>query len=69
MLRESTPVTVGEHQLDLGPCAHIIYVDKILNLRKARHVMLDEGQATVRMRMAQDLQPPMRYSGTELPSA
>ncbi|WP_254405967.1 hypothetical protein [Streptomyces sp. AC627_RSS907] len=63
-------VTLGEQQIDLGPCTEIYTMDKILNMKEARRDLAAHGHATVTMRVAKHFPPvrylgPLRDSGTE----
>ncbi|MEV5441288.1 hypothetical protein AB0N23_01835 [Streptomyces sp. NPDC052644] len=54
--------TLGEQQIDLGPCTEIYTMDKILNMKEARRDLAAHGNATVTMRVAKRF-PPVRYLG------
>lgn len=54
--------TLGEHQIDLGPCTEVYTMDKILNMKEARRDLAAHGHATVTMRVAKRF-PPVRYLG------
>ncbi len=54
--------TLGEQQIDLGPCTEIYTMDKILNMKEARRDLAAHGHATVTMRVAKRF-PPVRYLG------
>ncbi|WP_329529644.1 hypothetical protein [Streptomyces sp. NBC_01462] len=56
--------TLGEQQIDLGPCTEIYTMDKILNMKKARRDLAERGHATVVMRIAERF-PAVRYLGPE----
>lgn len=59
--------TLGEHQIDLGPCTEIYTMDKILNMKEARRDLAARGHATVVMRIAERF-PAVRYLGPERPA-
>ncbi|MFE9782266.1 hypothetical protein ACFYPA_29480 [Streptomyces sp. NPDC005775] len=59
--------TLGEHQIDLGPCTEIYIMDKILNMKEAQRDLAARGHATVVMRLAERF-PAVRYLGPERPS-
>ncbi|MEU9413295.1 hypothetical protein AB0E08_47455 [Streptomyces sp. NPDC048281] len=63
---ESMIFTLGEHQIDLGPCTETYTMDKILNMREARRALAEHGHATVVMHLAERT-PPVRYLGPEQP--
>ncbi|WP_318219247.1 hypothetical protein [Streptomyces sp. SCL15-6] len=54
--------TLGEQQIDVGPCTEIYTMDKILNMKEARRHLVAHGRATVTMRIAKRF-PPVRYLG------
>ena len=64
---ESMIFTLGDHQIDLGPCIETYTMDKILNMREARRTLAAQGHAKVVMRLAEHF-PAVRYLGTELPT-
>ncbi|MCX5095844.1 hypothetical protein OOK36_44970 [Streptomyces sp. NBC_00365] len=61
---ESMIFTLGEHQIDLGPCTETFTMNKILNMKEARRELAEHGHATVVMRLAEHI-PAVRYLGTE----
>ncbi|MFB6643759.1 hypothetical protein ACFCYF_41755 [Streptomyces chartreusis] len=64
---ESMIFTLGDHQIDLGPCIETYTMDKILNMKEARRALAEQGHAKVVMRLAEHF-PAVRYLGTELPT-
>ncbi|MFJ5157055.1 hypothetical protein ACIQCF_37085 [Streptomyces sp. NPDC088353] len=63
---ESMLFTLGDHQIDLGPCTETYTLDKILNMKEARGALAEHGRATVVMRLAERF-PAVRYLGPERP--
>ncbi|MFJ2651868.1 hypothetical protein ACIO1C_34735 [Streptomyces sp. NPDC087420] len=63
---ESMIFTLGDHQIELGPCTETYTVDKILNMGEARRELAEHGRATVVMRLAECF-PAVRYLGAERP--
>jgi len=63
---ESMIFTLGDHQIDLGPCTETYTVDRILNMGEARRELAEHGRATVAMRLAWRF-PAVRYLGAERP--
>ncbi|MEH0509144.1 hypothetical protein [Streptomyces scabiei] len=63
---ESMIFTLGDHQIDLGPCTETYTMDKILNMGEARRELAAHGHATVVLRLAGHI-PAVRYLGTERP--
>ncbi|WP_405976523.1 hypothetical protein OG496_55300 [Streptomyces sp. NBC_00988] len=63
---ESMIFTLGDHQIDLGPCTETYTMDKILNMPEAQRELAEHGHATVIMRLAEHT-PAVRYLGTEQP--
>ena len=63
---ESMIFTLGDHQIDLGPCTETYTVDRILNMGAARRELAEHGRATVVMRLAERF-PAVRYLGAERP--
>lgn len=63
---ESMLFTLGDHQIDLGPCTETYTMDKILNMKEARRELAEHGHATVVMRLAKHF-PAVRYLGPERP--
>lgn len=61
---ESMIFTLGDHQIDLGPCTETYTMNKILNMKEARHEFAEHGHATVVMRLAEHI-PAVRYLGAE----
>ncbi|ARE79435.1 hypothetical protein B6R96_36010 (plasmid) [Streptomyces sp. Sge12] len=64
---ESMTLTIGEHQIDLGPATEVMTVEKILNLREARQELEATGRTSVRMRIDKT-RPYQRYLGKQLPA-
>jgi hypothetical protein len=64
---ESMLFTLGDHQIDLGPCTETYTMDKILNMKEARRQLAEHGRATVVMRLAERF-PAVRYLGPERPA-
>ncbi|MFF3942986.1 hypothetical protein [Streptomyces phaeofaciens] len=58
--------TLGEHQIDLGPCTETCTMDKALNLEEARRDLAAHGHATVVLRLAERF-PAVRHLGPERP--
>jgi hypothetical protein len=63
---ESLVFTLGEHQINLGPCIEVVTVDRLVNISEARRSLAAHGNATVRMHIDKTI-PALRYLGTELP--
>ncbi|MEV4865504.1 hypothetical protein MRBLMF1_006986 [Streptomyces ossamyceticus] len=63
---ESMIFTIGDHQIDLGPCTETYTMDKILNMKEARRELAEQGHAKVIMRLAERF-PAVRYLGDERP--
>ncbi len=63
---ESMLFTLGDHQIDLGPCTETYTMDKILNMKEARHELAEHGHAKVIMRLSERF-PAVRYLGNERP--
>lgn len=61
---ESMLFTLGDQQIDLGPCVETYTMDKILNMKEARRDLAEHGHATVVMRLAEHI-PAVRYLGTD----
>lgn len=58
--------TLGQHQMDLGPCTETYTMDKILNMKEARRDIAALGHATAVLRLARNF-PAVRYLGSERP--
>lgn len=56
----------GDNRIDLGSMVEVITADRVTNLSEAQRQFDSEGQATVRMSIAQGT-PPVRYLGSEPP--
>ncbi|EDX22846.1 conserved hypothetical protein [Streptomyces sp. Mg1] len=64
---ESLTLTIGDHQIDLGPAIEVMTIDKILNLHEARRELEATGRTSVRMRIDK-AHPYQRYLGKHLPA-
>lgn len=63
---ESMLFTLGDHQIDLGPCTETYTMDKILNMKEAQRELAEHGHAKVIMRLSERF-PAVRYLGNERP--
>jgi hypothetical protein len=63
---QSMTFTLGDHEVELGPCVEVVTVDRVLNLPESRRELETTEHASVRMRVAKE-SPVRRYLGTQLP--